>query len=301
MKRFIFKLFLFLTPVYLFILITVSYYFYYKSRVVSDLQLISNYECLIMGDSQMQRINPDKFDQPTFNFASSGEHYYFTYQKLIKLLGFKNHHIKQVVLGVSVHNFAPVYFKLLSTNYVEGRSSLSKYLYFIPLNDGVFLQAKDFLTKSMVKGVFDGPYWGGLICSENANPDTNTINTTFEIHYRIQKGEPRFSSEQMKYLTLINELCANHHVELILLTLPYHPLYLKKTDSFYTQLLWQNIQLLNSNKYISYLEDVVNPGWMSDAVHLNVKGADFYTEAINDSINLEHSVFGTEKNTELGN
>ncbi|OFY49805.1 MAG: hypothetical protein A2W85_02440 [Bacteroidetes bacterium GWF2_41_31] len=295
MKTFFYRLFLFIIPVFLFVLVTLAYYFYHRTQVVSDLQQISDYECLIMGDSQMQRIKPEMFDKRTFNFASSAEHYYFTYQKLKILLSFKDNNIKQVLLGISVASFAPVYCTLFNTDYMEGQSSLSRYLYFIPLKDRAFTQVKDFWTRSMFKGIYNGPYWGGLKSSENENPDTNIINTIFETHYCVQKGEPRFSSEQLKYLTLINNLCIKNHVDLILLTLPYHQSYFNKIDSFYIQLFWHNIQTLNHVQCLNYLDDSISPSWMSDAVHLNIKGADYYSKEINDSINLDSGANNEEK------
>jgi len=79
-----------------------------------------------MGDSQIQRLHGDAISSGAKNLASSGEHYYFTYQKLQTLVQNKNHSIDTLMLGVSIHNFAPVYNRLFSLDFSEGEKSLKK-------------------------------------------------------------------------------------------------------------------------------------------------------------------------------
>ena len=82
MKAFVLKLlYFFLTPILFIGLLILVIYNINKLYVELELKKISEYESVIMGDSQMQRIKPNLFDVKTYNFASSGEHYYITYRK----------------------------------------------------------------------------------------------------------------------------------------------------------------------------------------------------------------------------
>ena len=274
----------------LFVLFTFTFYYSYKQYVESDLKSIAEYECIIMGDSQLQRLKPDLFDYKTYNFASSGEHYYFTYQKIQKILEFKDHRIKKIIVGVSLPSFAPAYNRLFDLNFPEGENSLERYLYFIYLNNTEFLKLKDLIKKnvlrSIMKGIFNKPDWGGLFVSQVENPDSLTINKVFNIHYGMKKNENPVSKNQILYLSKIQQICVDNHIDLYLVSGPNHPLYKKKVDSLYYNVLYNTTLSLKNTKYINYLNDQVNSNLMSDPVHLNSKGADIYSKMINDSINI---------------
>jgi len=238
-----------------------------------------------MGDSQMQRLKPDKFDLKTYNLASSAEHYYFTYQKLKKIVDFKNHEIKQIILGVSAHNFAPVYCRFFNIKYPEGKSSFSRYLYFINLTNNEFIRIEEILSKSLIEGIYKGPDWGGLQISNKKNPDISIINQMFKEHYEIKYKESLYSSEQIKYLSFIDSLCNDHNIDLILVSTPYCPQYIINVDQSYFNILEKTVDRMVSAKYVSYIDPEINPELMSDAVHLNSDGADIFSKMINDTIN----------------
>ena len=101
MRAFITKLtiFTFLFLLFALILWLISYN-YKKLKVTAKLKKIASHETLIMADSRMQRIDPAYFNSSAYNFSSTGEHYYITYQKIKSLISFKNCHVKQILLGV---------------------------------------------------------------------------------------------------------------------------------------------------------------------------------------------------------
>jgi hypothetical protein len=76
------RLVVFSLPVFLAMLVTLGVYLVVKSNVDAKLEKMGAHETLIMGDSQMQRINGKYFSSTTKNTASSGEHFYITYNKL---------------------------------------------------------------------------------------------------------------------------------------------------------------------------------------------------------------------------
>jgi len=128
MKKFVLRILKFSIPALLFLLITFTYYRHSKTKVESKLTAFSGHPVLLMGDSQIQRLHGDSISQGAKNLASSGEHYYFTYQKLHTLTQNKNHRIDTLKIGLSIHNFAPVYNRLFSLDFPEGERSLKKYL-----------------------------------------------------------------------------------------------------------------------------------------------------------------------------
>jgi len=255
------------------------YYFTSKLKVESELKNISRYECLIMGDSQMQRIKPEFSDVNAFNFASSGEHYYFTYQKIKRLIGFKNHKIKSIIIGLSAHSFCPAYIRIFNKQFSEGRDSFIRYFYFFNKDNN-----NDLLTKSTFKGIYSTPDWGGLKISQFKEPDTSVIDKTFKIHYETNKNENMYDSKQAKYLTRIDSICRANDITLFAVSLPYHPAYLSKIDSLYMNILNEAAGSLPNTIYINYLNQKINPNLMSDANHLNSEGADIYSKMIFDMV-----------------
>lgn len=280
MKRFIRKLLYFLIPVPVFLLFSFIYYLIQAERVENEFTKISGYETLLMGDSQLQRINPELFDSKTYNFASSAEHYYFTYHKLERLFSIKDNKIKQIILGLSVHNFAPVYNRLFDLEQPEGKSSLAKYFYFLDLEDNAEWVAGDFDVKAMFKAILAKPEWGGFEQSVNKNPNPAIINKTFNMHYRQGNDEDAIASEQQVYLNRIDSLCKANEVSLIHISTPYHPLYKKKIDPIYFNYFAKIVQVINNKYYINYLDFEIKPELMSDANHLNKKGAYLFTNMI---------------------
>lgn len=280
MKQFIRRLLFFLIPVPVFLLFSLIYYFLQEKRVEDKFTEISAYEILLMGDSQLQRINPALFENKTYNFASSAEHYYFTYQKLERLFSIKDHNIRQVILGLSVHNFAPVYNRLIDLDHSEGKSSLAKYFYFLELEDHADWIEDDLEVKAMVKAVLGKPEWGGFEQSVNESPKPEIINKIFNMHYRQGDDEDALATEQQIYLNRIDSLCKANEVELIYISTPYHPLYKKKIDPVYFNYFAKILQMMPKNFHINYLDFKIKPELMSDANHLNKKGATLFTSMI---------------------
>lgn len=280
MKKSLQRILIFLIPIVLSLLFTIAYFYNHKLKVEAELESISRYECLIMGDSQMQRINPEYFNLKTYNFASSGEHYFFAFEKIKRLIKFEDNNIKCVILGVSPASFAPVYNRMFNTDYIEGRNSLTRYLYFVSLDYNEFLQDVDILSKSMFNGIYRKPDWGGLTRSVHKNPDSAIVDMEFHQHFKIVLSEDQYSSVQAKYLSRIDSICNVNDINLVLVSLPFHPYYMKKVDSSYFNVLDQTVYSMSKVKYIDYLDYKINPDLMSDASHLNTKGGDMFTKKI---------------------
>lgn len=238
-----------------------------------------------MGDSQIQRLNGELISKKSKNIASSGEHYYFTYQKLLSLVENKNHKIDKIILGVSIHNFAPVYNRLLNIDFPEGKSSLKRYFYFIPLIDNSnFITSFDGLYKPVFSGIYSTPDWGGFKESNNSNPNIETINKTFNIHFSIKRDEEKFSYSQRTYLYKIDSLCTYNNIDLILVSTPYHSRYKEKINAEYFEFFSESLGKLNYRTYLNYMVDEIDSSFMSDANHLNKLGAEKYSKIIKKEI-----------------
>lgn len=285
MRRFIKDIFIFIIPLLLFIPFTALYYYTKKLKIASEFKQISSYETLIMGDSQMQRINPELFSLNTYNFSNTGEHYFFTYQKIIWLLSMEDHNIKQIILGVSAHNFSPFYERLFDIKGQEGKASLRRNVYFLELSDNDFFDFDDLVTIGALKGIYSKPDWGGFKNSVFANPDSLTINKMLKIHYLKGNADTINISEQIEYLFRIDSICNANDIRLFLVTAPYHPSYLNQIDSIYIDLLEQTVSSLKNVNCINYLNYNVDPKIMSDAVHLNSEGSVIFSKMINDTLN----------------
>ncbi|MCK4829569.1 hypothetical protein KA005_78315, partial [bacterium] len=105
----------------------------------------------------MQRIKPDHFSLNTLNYGSSAEHYYFSYEKIKDLLSYDDYKLKQIILGVNLHNLAPVYSRRFSTDFPEGRTNLFRYVYFLDLMNQSYCSFNDFLSLNFIKGIYMEP------------------------------------------------------------------------------------------------------------------------------------------------
>lgn len=289
MKKFIYNILKFSVPVVVIILCFLLYYVNSKIKSDQEVEKISQAECLLMGDSQMQRIKGDYFDLNTFNFASSAEHYYFTYQKLKQLLRNENNQIKVIILGVSVHSFAPVYNRLFDLSFPEGKESLKQQFYFInPAWNDDFVKPAKLPFKNLILGLLRKPDFDGFKESEYSNPDSLTIHKTFEMHYSIKKDEAYYCYSQQKYLFLIDRLCFEKGIDLFICSTPYHPYYSSLIESNYNQFFYKTIQGLKAD-HINFLNDEPNTNRMSDASHLNKEGAAIYSQKISEMIKINES------------
>ena len=281
MRIFAFNILKFSVPGLIFILISFTLYLNTKTNIETKLTSFSKHSVLLMGDSQIQRLHGDAISSGAKNLASSGEHYYFTYQKLQTLVQNKNHSIDTLMLGVSIHNFAPVYNRLFSLDFSEGEKSLKKHLYFIRMfDDSGFLTTFDKILKPAILGIYAAPDFGGFYESTNSNPKEAIINKAFNMHFSIKQNEAKFSDSQRKYLYEIERLCTDNNIVLILVSTPYHSRYKEKIDQKYFDFFSKSIKKLKHRRHLNFIEDHIAPRFMSDANHLNKLGAKKYSSII---------------------
>lgn len=280
------RLLSFIIPAIIFSVISIVFYFFGRIKVNSEFKELSEYECLIMGDSQMQRINSKYFSDSTCNLASSAEHFYFTYRKLLNILDNKDNKVKKVVLGAAPHSFSPVYSRLFDPGSAEGKNSLKRYLYYLDKTSrDNFVKLSDLPFRETAIGVYRRPEWGGLVESDKADPDIKIVNRTFRMQYAVKGNEDKFSRSQKKYLYMIEELCSASNIDLYICSTPYHREYINKIDTRYFDYFYTAIKELKNYYHIDFLADEISSDLMSDANHLNTFGASQYSKRINELLN----------------
>ena len=180
-------------------------------------------------------------------------------------------------MGVSIHNFSPIYNQLFNVTTPEGKKSLERYLYFIDyFKPSDFLKQPSFThTKNIIKGLYKTPTINGFYESEKKNPDEKTIQRILDMHYSAKQDESAISGSQILYLNRIDSLCKAKNIDLFLVSTPYHANYKKKIKKEYIDVFYETIANLKTVDHINFLSDNPSINWMSDANHLNKDGATF--------------------------
>lgn len=275
----------------IFLAIGVIYNHYYVTlKELSDsYQHIAQNELIIAGDSQAQRINGSLINSNHANIGSSGEHYFFTYRKLQKLLSNSDNQVKQVLLGTSIHNFAPVYSKLINAQLPEGKKSVKLHLYFLTINDLVFLSGsyKNIPFSTIKEALNKDVKTDGFYESTNSNPSDSVINRIFNSHYASSTSSAEFAKYQKEYLLKIDSLCHDKNVELYLVSTPYHIKYKRQIDSAYISYFEQAVNETSWSHHINFLADTTEPSLLSDANHLNKDGSEIYSKQIKELIRVD--------------
>ncbi len=257
----------------LFIIGTLLFYYMRRQSVIKEADKIAQYSIVIMGDSQMQRLKSNLFPD-CYNFAGSGEHYYFTYQKLNTLLKNKNHSIKKIFLNCGPHEFSPAYSRKLEFSGNMGKADLKKHLYFISSFDNNILHVKDLVSFKIIADIYSKPDWGGDYSSTASNPDSSIIHAIYRKHFDRSEREPEFAEKQIIYLKKIVSLCLDSNIELVLISMPYHSDYYDMIDQKYLQYYKDVINNVNQVELINLMNAVPDPSLMSDATHLNDDGVE---------------------------
>jgi len=235
---------------------------------------------LIMGDSQMQKFAPDLIDGDVENVASSGEHYFVTYSKLRKMLAAEDHKISTILLGVTLHNFAPMFVNHFDPDHVEGKITVQHQMFFYDLFDNEFIPPyKLILDKNFFLGVIRKPVWGHDVFT-NKNPDPQLLDWGMKFIFDGPVKE-NLSQAQTFYLDKIVELCKQENISLVFISAPVHQYYKSHVDPKYYQTLQKVVSDHANLLHVNFLTDSTPSIFMNDVNHLNKEGAELYTRKIN--------------------
>lgn len=188
-----------------------------------------------------------------------------------------------MLLGVSVHNFSAVYQKLFNLNKKEGLSSLKNFVYYLNLfNDKEFSLCDVSAKREFYQGVIKGPLENRVIRSLKQDPEKKDIEKTLEMHYSKENLGVK-TDVQMYFLRKIVNLCKENSVNIIFLSTPVHNYYKEKIPAETLVNFYHITQEFDVPK-INYLKYETPDSLMSDGNHLNIKGAEYYSNLISDEI-----------------
>tara|TARA_B100000768_G_C11284815_1_gene381670 strand:- start:10517 stop:11383 length:867 start_codon:yes stop_codon:yes gene_type:complete len=288
MKRFLKKVILFLSvPVVLISITELVFYRDMQKRVEARFNQLAKNKTLLMGDSQIQRLDSSLFQDNAAMLGSSGEPYYVTYIKLKRILDQDIVKVENVILGVAPHNFSPIYNKILDKELPEGKKAKKRYFYFLNIQENIYFNYKEMLSPNLIELIWSKPEWGGYVVSENSNPDSGIIDKIFKMHYRDDSVNYSLEGMQSDYLELISELCENRGLKLYLVSSPYHKDYLTRISPKYIDHLSAALEGIKYAKYIDFMTEDVASGFMSDANHLNSLGSSYYTRKLLEEISVK--------------
>lgn len=252
----------------------------------------SKYNGIILGNSRMYRgINPDKLKFGNFyNFAHDNDSFNQMYYKLLYVENKSNKKIKYLIMGVDYFQFS---FLSDTRNYIYGNKFSNEYM-----KD--FENSKNFINKL------------NFYFEEKATKFKISLNTLLEVmknrkiiktykleengwyHEQINKKgqlsdtvkrEWEILEVQKKYFFYILEYCKKNNIKVFMVMAPLRKVeekyYPKEIVGKYKKFFISNIGI-NYLDYSHYLDS--NIEYFEDVTHLNEKGANKFSEELNNKI-----------------
>jgi hypothetical protein len=265
----------------------ISWSYYQITRSVLE-NCPEEIDFLILGDSHAQNgIDPNFLNGNNFNFASSGETYFFCLQKLNFILA-NNKKVNHLILTLSPHNIDKKIDSLWVINENNFIAKTSSYFPLINFNEFLLfsrsLNPNYTLYSSIASSIASesiyqieraailkkSPFLGGFTPNEK-KLEPSSVKPT------ISKGLSEFSEIQINYLNQIIDLCSKNNIPLTLINIP----------TFHGQELNTEIfsKLKTPYSYLNMGPTFNNfPDYFADSNHLNPTGAELFSKALNDSI-----------------
>jgi len=295
MKRFIFKVFVFII-VFISLLILHNILFYlYNSNMENCFVIDKSKDILILGDSNTECAINDSIVSKSANISQSADAYFYSFIKLRKFLKI-NPGIKTVVLGINEKSLYD--HKLFKSNeYI--RSKYNSYFRLMNLNDfKVLLEAggiKAFIN--LAEASFHN-FSRALTIQESDYKDMNIggylylkrdkLDETIKRYEKYNKQNNinrEYSKNQIEYLLKIVNLCKEYKVKLILLSTPTYMCCTNEND-FYKLNRFLKKNIGDYIDYWDYFNYSLPDCCYGDIDHLNYKGAGIFSKKLNGDIKI---------------
>jgi hypothetical protein len=292
MRRFLKNTLLFSLILIFFLLVIFIFSIELNQKLFRNFRIDKNINTLIIGDSHTELAINDSLLIKTLNISTPAEGYIFTYLKL-KFIFENNDHIRNIMLGVSYHNFSSFYDKYIFEE--EPYSLISQYISLMEYRDllfflkrttsvtnlaAIFRNSLENIT-SYEKEIF--PYIGGFHIIDNDDELTDKrISNRINSQYFLNDLPLPTSGINILYLEKIVELCRENDVNLIFLNTPlYADYFLKVPQNMITE--YENAVKKSGVREISFC-DLQLPAdcFLPDGDHLNYKGAMLTTKYLVD-------------------
>lgn len=257
-------------------------------KLYRNITINNSITTLTIGDSHTELAINDSLMLNTLNISTPAEGYIFTYLKLQNIIK-NNSQIKNVMLGVSYHNFSSYYDKYIFEE--EPYALISQYISLMEYQDLIIFLRRTPSVQNLVaifrnsfknilkykRGKY--PYSGGFHIIENNDSLTSDriikrINSQYYLNDQLLKT----SAINIQYLKKIVELCREKSINIIFLNTPLYSVYYSKIPSFIINEF--NAKTKDLGVVVVNFDDLKLPAncFLPDGDHLNFKGALLTTE-----------------------
>lgn len=282
MKKFITSLLWFFLPLILVIIvisITLKKSVNDKVNCVVDEKTTT----LMLGHSQTECGINDSLITGVKNFSSSAEPYFYTYQKLKKIVSI-NQNIKTVLISFSnnqidtlmnewtygdkyLQNFYPKYNFVMNSE-DAGLLFKNNFTGFISSEHKSFMENLDIVLKSKY-AILSDRKWGSYLYLKRNKIDS--LNKTDTIKKMMAHHSENYSKINIQYLHKIVDLCKKNDIKLVLVRMPLYPTYFKTKN----EILYQRIrkEYFSDVPFLDFHSVSFKDDEFGDYDHLNYKGA----------------------------
>lgn len=290
MKVFIQKRIVFISLIFLMCFtVILSNYYLVESTTFS---FKKGKKVLVLGDSNIKYAINDSIFNNSVNFSGEADSYFYSYIKLNRILEEKSNDFNTVFLSFSPHNIIgndwvfneedmitrfPKYYPLMST---EDLKFLFKDKHDVFLSSIARIH-REFPNTIMVKieGSFM-PFYGGFkfVDSNNLILELDKLSKNKSIP--ILPNNNKISPEEILYLNKIIALCKNNNLKIILINPPKRKELLKHEKYFVAEFNQFYDKELKNISFLDFSNVVLPDEYYSDLVHLNYKGADYFSKLL---------------------
>lgn len=290
MKDFIKRVIVFLSLSIL-VVITILIGSNYIVKSLATFKIDENVKQLIIGHSHSECSINDSILKNSINLSSSGESYFYNYQKL-KMVVSDNQQINTVFI-----EFANSQVDSVMDDWIWGYEKMSFYLqYYSPFmesedvkllldhNSTDVVSSYSVATRKLLYRLLAGDYnlideMGGFANSKLSKVDEMIANNKFN---RTISESHSISETNLSYLRKMIDFCKYNNIRIFLIRSPQHPLYADLiNEPVYQEVLktqFRDVELLDFDAM-----NFPNSEYL-DLHHLNYKGANKFTTLFNDLI-----------------
>jgi hypothetical protein len=250
------------------------------------------------GNSTVECSVDDRLIDHSINIAQAGEAYLYSYAKIKALLK-GNKHIRYVFISYSYADLLiekeeswllSDYFMVEKVQYYHYLLDKQERLFLIKSNPAAYLNGviksvvnsfetvtRSFRTKEPVNSI---PNFGGY---------KRLVRDKLDVDPGIENGgdeKVKQSTNQIRYLVMISELCQLHSVKLVLFNPPKHKSYNENVDPEIKQ-LWLDVRnSLPSDSLLDLSGFLMADSCYGDLSHLNYRGAKVFSLYLNEILHL---------------
>jgi hypothetical protein len=238
---------------------------------------------LIVGNSHTECGINDKVLKRSTNLSKSASSFFYHYIKL-KSFSSKNSHIDTIIVSLNYDDLWEIREdRFLGDERIEQKMNQNIFMFAIedyfdllkanPVS--VILQSLVMYSEFYNLQIEGRSLIGGYKILERYK-----LEQAKEIFWegKEEDGSGVISQSELKYLIRVYKYCESHHLKLILINTPLHPLLEKELNKHEKD----HIDLINKNmpnaSYLNHANFVLPDSAFSDLSHLNYKGATIYSQ-----------------------